>query len=215
MRKRTGLVVAVLGWTLTLSSAMGQTSTAAETTSPQDLSRSGAYLGVGPAYVVSDFNLPGRVSADNGVGLDARGGYRLLPNLAAELDLQYATRFDIHQGQNHSKVGTVDTLVVTANAKGYPLSGWQLSCSGGLCVLAKERVQPYGVVGIGLLRSSETDTPGVSIAGGETVFASRFGGGVDVYVTANVVLNVEGTYVLAAHGGRDVTPIVFALQYRF
>jgi hypothetical protein len=48
-------------------------------------------------------------------------------------------------------------------------------------------------------------------------FVSRYGGGIDVYVTKNIVLTAESAWVLPTGGLDDLTQvqIVGAIQYRF
>jgi opacity protein-like surface antigen len=143
--------------------------------------RPGPYVGVGFAYGIENFGL-GKVEAANAVklsvddspGFDIRGGYRFHPNLAVEGDFQYFTGFDISE-KGGSKLATADTLAVTVNAKGYPLTG---------------RFQPYGLLGLGFMRSYfEHGT-------NDSVFAVRLGGGADFYATENIVVFVEGSYML-------------------
>ena len=48
-------------------------------------------------------------------------------------------------------------------------------------------------------------------------FIGRFGGGVDTYITPNVLMYVEGTYLIPKAELKDfnIVPLAFGVQYRF
>ncbi len=120
-----------------------------------DYSRPGFYLGAGLGLGFEQFDGFGGVDVDTGVGFDAWAGYRWGPHLAAELQLEYIDRFDLSIGG--VDVFELETLAFTGNLKGYLMTG---------------RVQPFAVLGIGLLWA-ELETLGASAS--DTVFAVRFG----------------------------------------
>jgi len=161
--------------------------------------------------------------ADNSPGFDMRVGYRIHPNFALEGDLQYFTGFDVNidklslNGQNipipsqvNTKVGSIDTLAMTVNAKGYALTG---------------RIQPYGLLGFGFMRASFDPNIEGAQSQDDTSFALRFGAGVDLYATEYVVVNLEASYLLPTSDykfgegdpglGGDIIPIAVGIQYRF
>jgi opacity protein-like surface antigen len=176
--------------------------------------RTGPYVGVGFAYGIENFGLGKledfagtELSVDNSPGFDIRGGYRFHPNLAVEGDVQYFTGFDINE-KGGGKLGTADTLAVTVDAKGYPLTG---------------RFQPYGLLGLGFMRST-FDPKGGGDSNNDSVFAARLGVGADFYATENIVVFVEGSYMLptadykagiGAGVSGDIIPLVVGGQYRF
>ncbi len=57
-----------------------------------DYDRPGFYLGAGLGLGFEQFDDFGGVDVDTGIGFDAWGGYRMTPNLAAELQLEYIDR---------------------------------------------------------------------------------------------------------------------------
>jgi len=202
------------------------------TAGAQSYDREGAYVGVGFSYGFENFGLSKtedaasdiigarvELGADDSPGFDIRGGYRLHPNFAIEGEIQYFTGFDLNidnmstRGETinlNEKFGSIDTLAVTVNAKGYVLTG---------------RVQPYGLFGIGLARANfDPEIEGVD-SQDDNQFAVRFGAGVDFYATENIVINAEAGYLLPTSDykfgegdpglGGDIIPLTIGLQYRF
>jgi opacity protein-like surface antigen len=196
----------------------------------QNYDRKGLYVGLGFSYAFQNFGLSkteqavsdalgGNTSvaleADDSPGFDIRGGYRFHPNFAIEGEVQYFTAFDLNvrnisAGGQSTKVGSIDTLVMTVNAKGYALTG---------------RIQPYGLLGLGsMLASFDPNAEGVDSEDDRT-FAVRFGAGVDCYATENIVVYLEVSYLLPISDykfggsdpglGGDIIPIGVGAQYRF
>ena len=185
-----------------------------------DYARRGLYVGAGASYVLERFDFPSATASVNGSslvrldvdsgdswGAEGRVGYRLHPNVAVEGQLQYYDEFgldvQISPGSNVSRqVLTIDGLSVMGNVKGYPLTG---------------RVQPYGLAGMGFLWLQFEDTRGLGIEHNEVEFAGRVGAGIDAYLTRNLLLNLETSYLLPT-GDLDnarMIPISFGVQYRF
>jgi opacity protein-like surface antigen len=164
----------------------------------------------------------GLTSLDNDVWAGGgRGGYRCHPYVATELQFERLANFkgslmetDI---PTNDKVRSFDLklqpLVVTSNAKGYLLTG---------------RYQPYVLGGVGFMRMDAksfdtTTTPG-TIAGFaghasnlEVRVALRFGAGLDFYVTDNIVMTAEGSYLMPTGklDGLDYYSFGLGMQYRF
>jgi opacity protein-like surface antigen len=206
--------------------------------SAQSYDRTGAYVGGGFSYALENFglgkteqavgdalggNMSVGLGADGSPGVDIRGGYRLHPNIAIEGDLQYFTGFDVnidnvtYRGQQipipagvDTKVGSIDALAMTVNAKGYALTG---------------RVQPYGLLGFGFMRASFDPNIEGADSQDDATFALRFGAGVDFYATEHIVVNLEASYLLPTSDykfgegdpglGGDIIPIAIGVQYRF
>ena len=84
---------------------------------------------------------------------------------------------------------------MTGNAKGYPLLG---------------RVQPYGVAGVGLLSFTQKRDADLG-------FVARIGGGVDLYLSEAVVVDLEIVYLLPAGSLDDYqfTTFTVGIQYRY
>ncbi len=166
-----------------------------------DYGRSGFYLGAGLGLGFEQFEDTGGLDIDTGIGVDVWAGYRMIPNVAAELQLEYIDRLD-------SSFGGVEfegnVLTFTGNLKVYLTTG---------------RVQPFAVVGIGFLRL-EVEALGVSES--ETDFAARLGGGVDFYISPNLSLGATASYVVTVsspsqvdNDGLDYVSLVLGVQYRF
>jgi opacity protein-like surface antigen len=149
-------------------------------------------------------------------GVDARAGYRCHERVSAEIQVEW---FDSMDGNSTVtlKVPTdprgpvdfakisVEPLAVTANAKGYLMTG---------------RYQPFLLLGGGLLtiKTKVTDiATGASTTDHTTEFAMRFAGGIDVYATRNVAVTLDLDYLLPFGDldDRDYMSIGLGLQYRF
>lgn len=197
--------------------------------------RRGLYAGVGGAYVIEQFDLPDAtltlpespiahfdVDGGDSWGAEARVGYRFHPNLAAEGQLQYYDNFGVDvagapreatpavgpdRSPRHEFL-TLNGLALMGNVKGYPFTG---------------RVQPYGIVGLGLLwihaqpRRTRVDDLEKGFGDHEVGFAGRIGVGIDGYLTQNLLLNVETSYLLPTGELSDfrMVPISLGVQYRF
>ncbi len=167
-----------------------------------DYDRPGFYVGAGLGLGFEQFDGFGGLDVDTGIGFDGWTGYRITPNFAAEIQLEYLDRFDFSADLG-APFGVVDFegnfLTFTGNLKAYLMTG---------------RVQPFAVVGIGVLRA-ELEALGVSVS--DTGFAARFGGGIDFYTSPNFSLGTTASYVLAtgAVDGADYVSLVLGFQYRY
>lgn len=117
-------------------------------------------------------------------GINVRAGRRLNEWFAVELGYEWNADMDIQVAGN--TIGTYGPHTVTVNAKAY-LPFW--------------RVQPYALVGGGVgfwsvKLNGFLQQLGGSGPGNGQGFAFRGGGGFDVYVTKNIVLNAEVAAVL-------------------
>ncbi len=176
--------------------------------------RPGWYVGGGFTWAFENFDFD-EVNAYTGVdlsasgspGFDVRGGYRINEFVAIEADFQYYADFDVDAAG--FDVLSADAFSFFGSVKGYPLSG---------------RVQPYGLFGIGVLRAELEDDLGFGVSGDDAAFTLRFGGGLDVYVTEHVLLNLDVGYLLVPTDmnfggpvdvGTDLIPLTVGAQYRF
>ncbi len=182
--------------------------------------RNGFYIGLAGSFGIdaaaeeelekqSGLNL--RVGED--IGLQARLGYRFHPRFAAEAQFEWITDVDIDvQGVPFGKGAfQLERWASTANVKAY---------------LATDTVQPFLLVGLGVLTVEvdgspvEVDTAlgvfqGLSVK--ETDFAARFGVGLEVYATEQIVINLDASYVLPAGNVEnfDYVSIGWGFQIRF
>lgn len=137
---------------------------------PLEYSRPGGYLGVGGAYALQNFSIPG--GQDDAASIAFRGGYRGEPWLAVELLGEVLTTFE--------GTGPLDNDVrgyaVTVNAK----------------VLAPlGRVEPWLEAGVGLL---DMDQDRRSHRQEDFVFRSAVG--LDLHVTPHWAVYGEAAYLL-------------------
>ena len=162
-----------------------------------NFARSGPYLGLGFIYAFEQFDLKGARSqwgpVDDSLGVSGRAGYRLRPHFGAELSFEQYDGFELDRGAK------LKSFLFTVNTKWYALTG---------------RIQPYALVGFGLI-DSNFNTPSGSI--GDTDAAGRFGAGIDVYLTNHVLVGFESSYVLPTTNQTDnaFLPVVANIQYKF
>jgi opacity protein-like surface antigen len=156
---------------------------------------------------------------DDVFGVLGRGGYRCHPYISAELQFEALADFDGTIRENGTPSNDwarnfdleLETLVFTDNLKGHLLTG---------------RTQPFVLLGMGFMRmeSKAHDASGGLISGRaaqaseRTVnVAFRYGAGLDFYLTKNVVMSAEGSYLmpLGKLDGLDYYQFGVGLQYRF
>ncbi len=154
-----------------------------------------SYVQLAGLYALCSFNganAPNHCDEfDSSFGFNFRGGVRMNRWFAVEGQVEWASGYD------HKSPGTIppppsppivppftsvtlDSVAYTINARLY---------------LTEGRIQPYAIAGIGG-QNSWLDT-NRSSSDTFTSFIGRFGGGVDLYVTDNLALTGEFTYVAA------------------
>jgi opacity protein-like surface antigen len=162
-------------------------------------------------------------------GVTGRGGYRCHPYISAEL--QFEALSDFEGGIAETTVNpwpsaandvprnfdiALESLVFTTNVKGHLLTG---------------RYQPFVLAGLGFMRMEtkayDITSKAMLDAAGQTraaqareirvEVAMRFGGGLDFYLTENVVVSAEGSYLMPTGKLDDLDYYTFGLglQYRF
>lgn len=202
-------------WRAALMSLVGlalATHAAAQEGAAGDLySRSGWYVGLGGHAAVEQFDRDGHYRDSEGI--DAVVGYRLLPVLALEGQLDWNNDFEdpgavsgtclTHTGPVPCITSaTVELLTITANAR---------------AMLPLGRFQPFALIGGGVLRRAAGGTPSQSEDDVDAGYAARFGAGVDVYLTRRILVSVAAHYVLPTGAVDDVSYITAGggLQFRF
>ncbi|MCH2171681.1 porin family protein [Myxococcota bacterium] len=153
-----------------------------------------------------------------------RFGYRFHPRFALEITFEVVDEFDVDVEEeipfrNSSqtspdeprRVNVQETttglklrpLVATANAKAYLLTG---------------RFQPYFLAGAGPMFASVENTRS-GVTENKVVAALRAGGGLDFYITENVIMNTGISYVYpfgSLQDGLDYVSFeLLGFQYRF
>jgi len=145
----------------------------------------------------------------NSGGVSGWAGYRCHRRFSTEVEVEWMNGFegDIDElVQGTVAEYSLSPIVVTSNAKGYLLTG---------------RYQPYVLAGAGAMTVEsivrDFRGPGGTRSDRLTMFTMRFGAGVDVYATKNIVVNVDLDYVLPVAGVKNLQYLTFGggLQYRF
>jgi opacity protein-like surface antigen len=161
--------------------------------------RDGWYAGIGGGIAFSEFD---EGNADDSGLVNLRAGYHFLRFAALEVQLEYEPEF----GSGSGNYAGVDTALWSAwlAAKGYPTAPWT------------GPVQPYLLGGIAWMWKRQTG-PAVDGSEEDGAFAMRVGGGLDVYVTRNVVLTVDSSWVVPTGNLEDLWHVTLggAVQYRF
>lgn len=153
-----------------------------------EYSKNGAYFGIGASYGVPLFE-PSLDNAINGFGLDekvsnawglnARAGYRFHKYLAGEVEYEWLQHFGMRVGG--AGLGSVRLQTITANLKAIaPYGHWQ----------------PYVLVGFGATLARYSETSGSPLNVQPTSYSTRFGLGVDYYLTQNIALNLGSEFVV-------------------
>jgi opacity protein-like surface antigen len=196
--------------------------TAEDEIDPEDYARRGWMIGVGGSYAIETFEddaqsnldrilgVPTRLSVDNSFGFSGRGGYRCHRRFSAEFQIEWLDGFDSDfSSTGFGELGELrfEPIVYTTNVKGYLLTG---------------RYQPFLLLGAGLTSVDAKLTKdnvglGLSSNQNENSFTMRFGGGIDLYATKNVVVSLQADYVRPFGNLDDLTyvSIGWGLQYRF
>jgi hypothetical protein len=154
--------------------------------------RPGGYLSLGAGGATESFQLdPLDIDLGSALTVGGRLGYRASPFVAVEAAVDYTASAFNSRFAAPGGLGEVETRTVigTANVKLYP-GGW--------------RVQPFAIGGAGAVYAMVDCRLNGAIVGcgqagtssSEAVFAGRVGGGLDIYLSQNVALTGEVTYVM-------------------
>ena len=153
-----------------------------------EFSKNGVYFGIGASYGVPLFE-PTLDNAFNGLGLDekvsnawglnSRLGYRFHKYLAAEVEYEWLQHFGMRVGG--ASLGSVRLQTITANLKAIaPYGHWQ----------------PYVLAGFGATLARYSESSGSPLNVAPTSYSTRFGLGVDYYLTENIALNLGSEFVV-------------------
>ena len=133
---------------------------------------------------------------DDAWGGNFRLGYRVNEVLGVEFEWEGFQEFSDSKGTQVDIKGWLGTL----NARAHIPLG---------------RIQPFLLIGGGLMQT-RTNGPNSSSLTEESAVI-RGGGGVDAYITENIVFTTDVTYVVPFYDNRDIdyVSISFGLGYRF
>ena len=183
------LVISIPAYILTVAALASGCIYDRDATLDDGYARDGWYAGLSATAAIED--MPSSLAAENGWGVSGRAGYRCHPNVSIEGQAEGFT-FDLDR--DHPDYGfNVTGFDVTGNGKIYlPLFG--------------KRLQPFLMSGLGALHDGE-----------ETDLVMRLGGGVDFYLTQNIVFGLDMSY-MNPHGqvsDLQFWSMGFGFQYRF
>ncbi len=144
--------------------------------------RKGILIGVAGSYSLEDFDT--RLKAKNSRGVAVFLGYRVHRHVSIEARGEYLEGFDVRadspsEGEFDAEL---DGFLVTVGPKFYPLTG---------------SLQPFVGFGLGGMRARlrGIDSGGSRFNVSETAAVVRFAAGLDYFLSANLVLNLEAAYV--------------------
>lgn len=169
---------------LLLAACVAGLSLPAAAASDDGFDRTGSYVHAGFSWGFELFRGDVRGEALGAPGVNVRAGARLHRYVALEAQLEYLHQF----GATAAGVAEdISVYLPTVNVRLYPLAEldrWTFD----------QRIQVYLLGGVGAYLAEGRRELGVA-------FGSRFGLGVDVFVTRSIGIGVEGTYVLPAGDG--------------
>ena len=116
------------------------------------------------------------IGGNDSLGFDLAAGFRITSWLATEVQFEWVSGMNPYP-DNSAEAGG-DNWATTVNARAYPTTDYFM----------EGRLQPYLLVGIGA-SSFRTER------GREIGFATRWGVGVDTYVTEKIALTVGASYL--------------------
>jgi hypothetical protein len=164
-------------------------------------------------------------SADDSWSVHGRAGYRCHPRYSVGATLEGFGGFDTQwSGVLGTGSDDIDIFVATVDIKGYLLTGRfqpYLLLGGGTMHTDTKVINETGIVGTipnGAPPPDNLPLFGPKVQrGGDTDFVFRFGGGLDVYATDHVVVNIGATYLapLGEVSGTDVFTVGGGIEYRF
>lgn len=163
-----------------------------------EFNRKGAFAGLGASFEVPAFQgiLTGR--GGDSWGFNVRGGYRFNEYVAAEGIYEYADKFG----------GSV-TSPLTGRKRSADVQT-NLGAAGWKLILPLNRFQPYLWGGIGMLNANgnakiqRLDGATVRASDSNTGFMGRVAGGLDVFLTREISVYTDASYVMPATGPTDL-----------
>ena len=148
-----------------------------EGSSDEDANRTGAYLGLAGTWGVEKFNDANNLNIDDSIGFNARGGYRALSWLSAEVQGEWLAKFNIDFGDDS---GDLEMHMIGGNLR--------LNLPTGL-------IQPYALFGGGWMHADLSGAGAPSGYEGDGAFA-RVGGGMEFYPWPWLAIDAGVSYVI-------------------
>jgi len=192
------LQILLLGLALALPGTRALAQDESESVDAADYSRTGWYLSASGVYVVENWiDSVKDAGADDSQGFNLRVGSRLTEWVSLEIEFEWIDDFFPDERQDFQIItGAINTRV-------YPIGG---------------RFQPFAIVGLGIV-STVVDhrDRNSSIKQGNADWGFRTGGGVDSYITDQIAITAEATYVSTVGDVKDIhhVSIGMGILYRF
>jgi hypothetical protein len=142
-----------------------------------DANRTGPYLGLAGTWGVEKFNDANNINIDDSIGFNARGGYRALSWLSAEVQGEWLAKWNVDFGADS---GDLEMHMLGGNLR--------LNLPTGL-------IQPYALVGGGWMHADLSGASAPSGYEGDGAFA-RIGGGMEFYPWPWLALDASVSYVI-------------------
>ena len=149
----------------------------------------GIYLQLAGSYAFEQFG--DNIAGNSSWGLNARAGLRASSWLAIEGEYEWLSGMDPYG------ISQTSDWAATVNLRVYPLTN----------LILNGRIQPFALIGVGLssfrsLGDCRTFVPGTGCVARRDArnygFASRWGAGVDGYITENIALTIGASYLWSA-----------------
>ncbi len=164
--------------------------------------RAGPYAGVVAGGAIDQFDLPSGLDSETSFTYGFRGGYRFPRWVAIEVSYEELGSAEIELEFPRLDVGEVEGRTFVAQAKGY---------------LTQAPLQPYALIGIGVIDAEIKDTLGVGIAENETETVYKLGGGLEAHSGEHLTFFVEGAWTKPAGKIHDFeyTSVLGGIMWRF
>lgn len=187
----------------------------------EDYSRLGCYVGLAgtiafPLNAEDFFEIQtgSNADVDDSLGLHARVGCRGAW-VGGEVHFEWLDGIGVQMADFYDEQdldAEIGVWALTIDGKLYPLAGLERK----LPALAR-RVEPFATIGFGYMNFDLPELP-PTIDADDWDFVARFGGGLEIYVTRNIVINVDATYVLPVTSpldDLDYISVGWGVLYRF
>lgn len=177
-----------------------------------DFMPDGWFMGIGATYGMEHFDGSDLDTSENEWGGNIYAGWRFMRYFAGDLTFEYIDDLEVSDATPPGFNNGVDVdrfYSLTVNGRGYlPLDKLSESLA---------RVQPYASAGFGLLHGRMKNHSGPSNDKEKGRFTGRVGGGLDISLTENLVLNASANYFLPTSALSDLNflSVGFGLGWRF
>lgn len=172
---------------------------------------------------------------DEGWGINARVGYRFGRFFSAEAQVEYVkgyeTRVELTNIWEVRPPGEGGDFIDEQIAELRNRHAFVTATANGKFTLPTGRFQPFALFGMGMFHNHTSNGLAIAYTEGQpkatleedygdrsgTAFAIRAGGGVDIYITHELAINFEGTYVqpITRADRLDYLSFGVGLQYHF